>query len=106
MSRSVPLVPMALFLLAGACAKPAPRPPVDSAAMAAAHAGVPAMDPEVRLAAGLTLALRSHPEMADSMWAAYRITPAQFDSLKRKIAADSVKNAAYQQLIAPHTPRS
>ena len=109
MARTTRVVPLATLLLAGACAKEAPRPAVDSAAMAAAHATVPAMDPDVRLAAGLTLALRNHPEYADSMWGAYKITPAQFDSLKRVIAADSAKNAAYQRLIAPPTatvPRS
>ena len=29
------------------------------------------MDPEVRIAAAITLALRSHPEMKDSMFAAH-----------------------------------
>lgn len=108
MSRSASLLP--LFLVAaGACGKPAATPAADSAAIASAHAAVPAMDPDVRLAAGLTLALRNHPEFADSMWSAYKLTPAQFDSLKRVIAADSAKNAAYQRLIAPRTataPRS
>lgn len=95
-----------LFLLVvglAACSKPASTPAADSAAVAAAHAAVPAMDPDVRLAAGLTLALRNHPEFADSMWAAYKMTPAQFDSLKRVIAADPAKDSVYQRLIAPRT---
>ncbi|HVX88072.1 MAG TPA: hypothetical protein VG940_04030 [Gemmatimonadales bacterium] len=108
MSRSGPLFPLLLVAVA-ACGKPAATPAADSAAIASAHAAVPAMDPDVRLAAGLTLALRNHPEFADSMWSAYKLTPAQFDSLKKVIAADSAKNAAYQRLIAPRTatvPRS
>jgi len=94
-----------LLLLAGlaACAKPAPSPAADSAAIAAAHAAAPAMDPDVRLAAGLTLALRNHPEFADSMWAAYKLTPAQFDSLKQVIAADPAKDSVYQRLTRPRT---
>ena len=96
---ALPLV----VLSAGACAKRAPSPAADSAAIAAAHANAPAMDPDVRLAAGLTLALRNHPEFADSMWAAYKLTPAQFDSLKKVIAADPAKDSVYQRLIRPRT---
>ncbi|HTK55762.1 MAG TPA: hypothetical protein VL295_02980 [Gemmatimonadales bacterium] len=94
-----------LLVAAGlvACAKPAPTPAADSAAVAAAHANAPAMDADVRLAAGLTLALRNHPEFADSMWAAYKLTPAQFDSLKKVIAADPAKDSVYQRLIRPRT---
>ena len=94
-----------LLIAAGlvACAKPAPTPAADSAAVAAAHANAPAMDADVRLAAGLTLALRNHPEFADSMWAAYKLTPAQFDSLKKVIAADPAKDSVYQRLIRPRT---
>lgn len=100
-----------LLLVVGlaACSKPAPTPAADSAAIAAAHTNAPAMDPDVRLAAGLTLALRNHPEFADSMWAAYKLTPAQFDSLKKVIAADPAKDSVYQRLIRPRTatvPRS
>ena len=94
------------FLLAAglvACTKPAATPAADSAAVAAAHANAPAMDPDVRLAAGLTLALRNHPEFADSMWSAYKLTPAQFDSLKKVIAADPAKDSVYQRLIRPRT---
>ena len=94
-----------LLVAAGlaACAKPAPAPAADSAAIAAAHANAPAMDADVRLAAGLTLALRNHPEFADSMWSAYKLTPAQFDSLKKVIAADPAKDSVYQRLIRPRT---
>jgi hypothetical protein len=35
------------------------------------------------------------------MWPAYGLTPARFDSLKKVIAADSAKSAAYQRLITP-----
>ncbi len=94
-----------LLLLAGlaACSKPASSPAADSAAIAQAHAAAPAMDPDVRLAAGLTLALRNHPEFADSMWAAYKLTSAQFDSLKKVIAADPAKDSVYQRLVRPRT---
>ena len=94
-----------MFVAAGlvACTRPAPTPAADSAAIANAHTAVPAMDPDVRLAAGLTLALRNHPEFADSMWSAYKLTPAQFDSLKRVIAADPAKDSVYQRLIRPRT---
>lgn len=102
MSLSKQTLSLLLLGLVGACAKPATPAAVDSA-ITAAHASAPAMDPDVRLAAGLTLALRNHPEYADSMWAAYQLTPAQFDSLKKVIEADSTKNAAYQRLIAPST---
>jgi hypothetical protein len=98
-TRSLLLVAAGLV----ACAKPAPSPAADSAAVAQAHANAPAMDADVRLAAGLTLALRNHPEFADSMWAAYKLTPAQFDSLKKVIAADPAKDSVYQRLIRPRT---
>lgn len=90
-----------LLLLGVACTKPAQAPMMDSAAVAAAHAAVPMMDPDVRLVAGITLALRAHPEMKDSMLSAYRITQKGLDSLRAKIAADTAKQAAYDRAIAP-----
>ena len=101
------LSPLCAFLLiGGACTKPAPAPMMDSAAVAAAHTGVAMMDPEVRLAAGMTLALRSHPEMKDSMLTAYRITQAGLDSLRARIAADTAKQAAYDRLVATSPART
>ena len=102
--RRLPL--FAFLLVGGACSKPAAAPMMDSAAVAAAHAAVPMMDPEVRLAAGMTLALRSHPEMKDSMFAAYRITPAGLDSIRARIAADTAKQAAYDRLVAAPPART
>jgi len=96
----------AFLLLGGACTKPAQAPMMDSAAVAAAHAAVPMMDPEVRLAAGMTLALRAHPEMKDSMFAAYRITQAGLDSIHVRIAADTAKQAAYDRLVATPPART
>ena len=93
---------VALLLVGVACTKPAQAPTTDSAAVAAAHAAVPMMDPDVRLVAGITLALRAHPEMKDSMLSAYRITQAGLDSLRAKIAADPAKQGAYDQAIASH----
>jgi hypothetical protein len=92
-----------LLLIGAACTKPAPAPAMDSAAIAAAHAGVPMMDPEVRLVAGITLALRAHPEMRDSMYSAYRMTPAGFDSIMARIALDPARKAAYDQAVAPRS---
>ena len=99
-------LPLILLLIGGACqgGRDQAAPAVDSAAIAAAHQGVPAMDPDVRLAAGITLAIRAHPEMRDSMFAAYKITPAGLDSIKALIAADSAKNAAYTRLVEGHRP--
>lgn len=94
------ILPAALLLLGVACTKPAAAPMMDSTAMATTHTGVPMMDPEVRLAAGMTLALRAHPEMKDSMLSAYRITMAGLDSLRARIAADTAKQAAYDRLVA------
>jgi len=95
-------LPALLLLVGAACTKPAPKPTMDSAAVAAAHAAVPMMDPDVRLVAGITLALRAHPEMKDSMLSAYRITQKGLDSLRAKIAADTAKQAAYDRAIATH----
>jgi hypothetical protein len=95
-------LPATLLLLGVACTKPAQAPTMDSAAVAAAHAAVPMMDPDVRLVAGITLALKAHPEMKDSMLSAYRITQAGLDSLRAKIAADTAKQASYDQAIASH----
>ena len=100
------ILPAALLLLGVACTKPAQAPMMDSAAVAAAHTGVPMMDSEVRLAAGMTLALRSHPEMKDSMFAAYRITQAGLDSIRARIAADTAKQAAYDRLVATPPART
>ena len=97
---------VALLLVGVACTKPAQAPTTDSAAVAAAHAAVPMMDPDVRLVAGITLALRAHPEMKDSMLSAYRITQAGLDSLRAKIAADTAKQAAYDRLVATPPVRS
>ena len=96
----------AFLLIGGACTKPAAAPTTDSAAVAAAHAAVPMMDPDVRLVAGITLALRAHPEMKDSMLSAYRITVAGLDSLRARIAADTAKQAAYDRLVATPPVRS
>jgi hypothetical protein len=76
---------------------------MDSAAVAAAHAGEPGLDPDVRLAAGFALAVKAHPEMRDSMLSAYRVTAVQLDSIKARIAADTAKQAAYDQLVANGT---
>jgi hypothetical protein len=100
--RGAPLF-FTLLLVGAACTKPAQAPPMDSAAVAAAHAGVPMMDPEVRLVAGITLALRAHPEMRDSMYSAYRMTPAGFDSIMARIALDPARKAAYDQAVAPRS---
>ena len=97
---------VALLLVGVACTKPAQAPTTDSAAVAAAHAAVPMMDPDVRLVAGITLALRAHPEMKDSMLSAYRITQAGLDSLRALIAADTAKQAAYDRLVATPPVRS
>ena len=99
-------LPVTLLLVGVACTKPAQAPMMDSAAVAAAHAAAPMMDPDVRLVAGITLALRAHPEMKDSMLSAYRITQAGLDSLRAKIAADTAKQAAYDRLVATPPVRS
>ena len=106
MSLGRTLSAAALALALGACQKPAPAPvAMDSSALQAAHRGVPMLDPEVRLVGSITMAIRRHPEFKDSMLPAYHLTPAQFDSMKAEIFADSAKRATYIRLtgdsIAP-----
>lgn len=88
------------LLLAGiACHRPAAGPvAMDSAALAAAHRGVPMIDPEVRLVASITLAMRDHPQFKDSIFPAYRLTQTQFDSMKAEVFADSAKKASFDRL--------
>ena len=89
----------ALVLALGACQKPANAPvAMDSAAVAAAHRGVPMLDPEVRTVASITKALYMHPEIKDSILPAYHLTRAQFDSMKAEVLADSAKRAMYVRL--------
>lgn len=94
-------IPLAILLLAGAC-KDAPTvgTVADSAAVAAAHAGIPAIDPDARLIASIEVAMRKHVEFKDSMLGAYRLTQAQFDSIKAIVVADSTKNATYLRLLS------
>lgn len=87
------------LLLGVACRKPAAAPvAMDSAALAAAHRGVPMLDPEVRMVASITKALYDHPEFKDSILPAYHLTKAQFDSMKAEVLADSAKRASYVRL--------
>ena len=89
----------ALLFLGVACHKPAAAPvAMDSAALAAAHRGVPMLDPEVRLVASITKAMYDHPQFKDSILPAYHLTQAQFDSMKAEVLADSAKRASFVRL--------
>jgi len=95
------LLPLVLFL--GACRKPAVAVATDSVAVSAAHRGIPTLDPEVRLVASITVAMRDHAEFRDSILPAYRLTQAQFDSMKAEVMADSAKRAGYEHLVGSAT---
>lgn len=96
------LLPLGL-LLGAACHRPAAPAATDSAAVSAAHRGIPTLDPEVRLVASITVAMRDHAEFKDSILPAYRLTQAQFDSMKAEIMADSAKRAGYEHLVGSVT---
>ena len=54
-----------------------------------------AMDPDVQLAATVARAIDAAPASADSVLTAHGLTRERLDSLMYRIAADSVKSAAY-----------
>lgn len=54
-----------------------------------------ALDPDVQLAATVARAIDAAPARADSILSAYSLTREGLDSLMYRIAADSVKSAAY-----------
>ena len=55
----------------------------------------PALDPDVQLAATVARAIDAAPASADSILSALSLTREGLDSLMYRIAADSVKSAAY-----------
>lgn len=92
-------LPLALLLVAGACKK-APEAATADTLMAgmAGMAGMPAVDPEVQLAANITIAIRSHPGITDSILSAYGVTAAKFESMMYTIAADSAKSVTFKHI--------
>lgn len=80
------------FLLAGACrATEAPMPAVQELA-------ADQVDPSVRIAVQVRKGMRAAPAQGDSILAAVHLSATQFESLMRRIAADSVMSADYLRL--------
>ncbi len=88
-------LPLALVLVAGACKK-APEAATTDTLMAGM--AMPAVDPDVQLAANITIAIRSHPGITDSILSAYGVTAAKFESMMYAIAADSAKSVTFKHI--------
>lgn len=56
------------------------------------------VDPSVRIAVQVRKAMRAVPTRGDSILVAVHLTAAQFETLMRRIAADSVMSADYRRL--------
>lgn len=89
-------LPLALLLVAGACKKAPEAATADT--LMAGMAGMPAVDPDVQLAANITIAIRSHPGITDSILSAYGVTAAKFESMMYAIAADSAKSVTFKHI--------
>jgi len=56
------------------------------------------VDPSVRIAVQVLKGMRAAPAQGDSILAAVHLSATQFESLMRRIAADSVMSADYRRL--------
>ena len=89
--RTAMIVVMGIAL--AACAREGSQP-ADTTTVAAAPAA-PTVPADVEHAVAVKRGIDANPDKADSVLTAHGLTPAGFDSLMYRIAADSALRAAY-----------
>lgn len=89
---------VALGFALAACAREGGQPA--DTTMQAAPPATPSVPTEVEHALAVKNGIDAAPEKADSILSAHGLTPAGFDSLMYRIAADSALRAAYASAAA------